>query len=411
MQTPLCQYNKLPSEGRSYELASIPDAVIVSEFALGATQVHSKEIDVPPPPPRKVRLSTIDFVRGMAILTMLQANVAPYVDQLEHTHISLRLLYSMAAPTFVFLSGYSACAFSKTPDTTSKVSCSTFFGFSVQRVWFAAVYVDIVAWQVYPVHSFDVLYVIGFGILTHGIFMRIDIKYQHVAYVLWSIASLAVYYEAPYYFEIDDPSLVDVPVPKAKTFFYRSVLQLFVSGYFPWFPWLLIAWSGGYFARFKLLRAQDAPLWFSAVTVVVFVITLVLYLVNDGAVNGRKVNPSRGGYQEIFYPVTLHFFFFCQSCTVLLIWVVDWIERKAQKHQRSIPHMFPVVVLGRNSLFVYIWHSMFVPYFFTLTTVTTNKAGAYFLLVSVMLFSCYVREHFIKDVKKLPTIARFITGL
>ena len=275
-----------------------------------------------------------------------------------------------------------------------------------------AVYVDVIAWILFPLHSFDVLYVIGCGILTHGVFLRYDIKYQHAAYAIWFAAWLVIRYKGPYNFDLDDASLEDLPaVPSAKRFFYSSLQQLFVDGWFPWLPWLLVAWSGGYFARLKLLRPQDVPLWFRAVTVAVFAVTTILYLVDDGTVNGQKANSPRGGYEEVFYPVTLHFFFFCQSCTVSLIWAVSWLEQKLEGSRLEVHPMLPFVVLGRNSLFVYIWHSMFVSYFFIFTTVTKKAGGAYVLLLSVMLFSCYAREYFIKDVKKLPTVIRFISGL
>ena len=374
---------------------------------------------LPPPPPKKVRNQAIDFVRGLAIVVMLQANITPYVHHLEHPHIILRLIYSMAAPTFIFLSGYSACAFhKKAPDISSVLGWfSIFFNFNVQRVWFAAVYVDVIAWILYPLHSFDVLYVIGCGILTHGVFLRYDIKIQHAAYAIWFAAWVAIRYSVPYNFDLEDVSFEDLPaVPSAKHFFYRSLQQLFVSGWFPWFPWLLVAWSGGYFARLKLLRPADAPLWFRALTVSVFIITLVLYLYNGGTVNGVSVNGEKGdgdgeGYEEIFYPVTLHFFFFCQSCTVSLIWATSWLEQKLEGSWLEVHPMVPFVVLGRNSLFVYIWHSMFISYFFLIASATKKAGGAYVLLLTVVLFSCYAKEYFIKDVKKMPTIVRLITGI
>ena len=135
----------------SYELSSIRDApkgalrdaedveraIVVPHHESDTQQLKGSE-DLSP---RKVRNQAIDLVRGMAIVVMLQANITPYVNHFEHPHIVLRLIYSMAAPIFIFLSGYSACAFhKKVPDPSSVVGwCSMVFNFNVQRVWFAAV--------------------------------------------------------------------------------------------------------------------------------------------------------------------------------------------------------------------------------------------------------------------------------
>ena len=54
-----------------------------------------------------MRNSNIDFCRGIAILIMVLANSAPYILINVNPPFFLRFLFSIAAPVFVFLSGYS----------------------------------------------------------------------------------------------------------------------------------------------------------------------------------------------------------------------------------------------------------------------------------------------------------------
>ena len=54
-----------------------------------------------------MRFSSIDTIRGFAILIMIFANAYPYLYPIDFCPKILRLLFSTAAPIFVFLSGVS----------------------------------------------------------------------------------------------------------------------------------------------------------------------------------------------------------------------------------------------------------------------------------------------------------------
>ena len=53
---------------------------------------------------KKPRESQIDILRGVAIVTMIAANMAPYLLQKPHS-IYVRLYGTFAAPLFILLSG------------------------------------------------------------------------------------------------------------------------------------------------------------------------------------------------------------------------------------------------------------------------------------------------------------------
>lgn len=93
------------------------------------------------------------------------------------------------------------------------------------------------------------------------------------------------------------------------------------------------------------------------------------------------------------------------------IWALDYIGRKLEGGRLQVHPMFPVVVLGRNSLLIYIFHTMFISYFFVMTNVTMNNGLGYLVLILCMLVAAYAREFFIKDVKKVPTLIRLIAGI
>ena len=320
----------------------------------------------------KERSAYIDLLRALAILIMLLANISPYFFIVD-TPVSVRILYSMAAPTFVFLSGYSAFKFSNSNT------------FAFWRVLFAAVIIDIFIWKSLPFHSFDVLYVIAFTILSVHFFKKTHVHFQHIIFILvfltWIIG--AVYF--PYRFEFSNQ----------KFDFINSIQRLFIDGWFPLLPWILIGWTGMYFAKFDLLHQA----WLKWMGLTIFLYGLL-------HIYTHPINPDRDGYLEIFYPVSLSFL--CLSIgfiTVLLFILKHWNPSLSKNNALGI--------IGRNSLFAYLMHCVVLSFAISKMNIKVNSTNliiTWSVLILFIVILCYAKEKYIPNTKTLPKWLRLLTG-
>ena len=329
------------------------------------------------------RAKSIDLLRGFAILLMLLANLSPYF-YLDTTPLFLRLLYSMAAPTFVFLSGYSAFAFSREKNQG--------FPFAFWRVIFAAAFVDVFLWRILPFQNFDVLYVISLVILTlHHLKNKVNYL-LHLLFTSLFFTWLTIAALVPYRFEIQD-----LPLNHLLQMNSLETLQRFVSdGWFPILPWLLIGWTGAYFAHYQLAERTEVKI--TAAGLLIF----GLYYFQE-----NPVNPGRNGYLEIFYPVHLPFLCLSLGAIALALWGTQYLQQFASSKN-------PICMLGRNSLFVYILHcgiNAFLISNLNWAISIGTHILAYILLLSTVLLLTYAKEHYIVNAKKLPKWLRLASGM
>jgi uncharacterized membrane protein len=329
------------------------------------------------------RAKSIDLLRGFAILLMLLANLSPYF-YLDSTPLFLRLLYSMAAPTFVFLSGYSAFAFSREKNQG--------FPFAFWRVIFAAAFVDVFLWRILPFQNFDVLYVISFVILTLHHLKKKANYLLHLLFAALFCTWLAISALAPYRFEIQDLSLNHL----FQVNFTETLLRFLSDGWFPILPWLLIGWTGAYFARYKLTERKEVK-----------ITATLLFLFGLYYFQQNPVNEGRNGYLEIFYPV--HFPFLCLSlgAIALALWGTQYLQQLTSSKN-------PICVLGRNSLFVYILHcgiNAFLISNLNWAVSVGTHVLAYFLLLSMVFLLTYAKERYVGNAKKLPNWLRLVSGM
>ena len=98
------------------------------------------------------RLIWVDFLRGIAIMLMIPANLSPYYA--EPHAMWYRFMSSLAAPMFICLSAGMVVLYSEKHR----------FGYYVTRggaVILIGVLLDVLLWRILPFASVDVLYVIG----------------------------------------------------------------------------------------------------------------------------------------------------------------------------------------------------------------------------------------------------------
>ena len=101
---------------------------------------------------RTNRLETIDFLRGCAILIMIVANSTPYFFNFSD-QIALRYIFSLAAPAFIFLAGYTSQMNHDNgkPETLYRILQILVIGMGI----------DLFIWGSTPLYTFDVLYLIA----------------------------------------------------------------------------------------------------------------------------------------------------------------------------------------------------------------------------------------------------------
>ena len=119
----------------------------------------------------------IDFIRSIAIIIMIIANSAAVIGNKDYSYF-FRVICSLAAPLFVLLSGISFSVSSKYPSTSDTKTKSALY------LLITASCIDLFIWQIPPFNTFDVLYIIAFGI-----FLNIFLKHKTLLYVFSFIIS------------------------------------------------------------------------------------------------------------------------------------------------------------------------------------------------------------------------------
>jgi uncharacterized membrane protein len=319
----------------------------------------------------KERTYYIDFLRGSAILIMLLANLSPLFFNAQ-TPMVVRMIYSMAAPIFIFLSGYSAFAFSH----------SNYFSF--WRVLFAAVFVDACIWRLPPFHSFDVLYVLSITILSTHLFKKSKAFVQHLLFALVFLAWIicAQHYRFPF--------------NKEPFSIQNSFIRFFIDGWFPILPWILFGWTGAYFARYQ---------WNNLV--LIKYIGLAFFIYGSTTLYLHPLNPAREKYLEIFYPVTLPYMSMSLGLIIVLLSILNsWSQYVSSTNL--------LCIIGRNALFAYILHYAFIVFVVSnlhLKNTVALHLITWGILATLIFLLCYAKEKWIADGKKLPILVRLVSGL
>lgn len=284
------------------------------------------------------RLIHLDALRGWAIVTMVAANMTPYY--LAEPHPAwLRLYGSFAAPLFVGITGYLA-------------ALQVAQGKSTRGRWLrgglillVAALVDIVIWQTWPFVAFDVLYVIGLASLV------IPLAWRGGTGVLLLLTSVCVgaglvLQRFPGY----DSSLHVVKLSSSwEQINPQYVLeQLFITGYFPIFPWLGIAAAGGLLYRVQDRLEPIVERWGGMIVgpAIVLATGLCYLLANDAS------RATRSGYCELFYPPDA--LFLATAAVVCLLCVYCFRTTLGQWWQK------PLAALGQSSLFFYLFHLLLI---------------------------------------------------
>lgn len=334
----------------------------------------------------KERYLHLDVIRGLAICTMLVANSAATFLEPEHP-FWFRLIGTFAAPTFICMAGYLlGRGLIKEPASFQK---SMYRGLLTLGI---AASIDAFVWRTMPFTTFDVLYVIGFGICLFPLFSKLSKK----ASLLLCLAILILpqlIFRNEYCPEISSLTLDKVPFSTIL----HSVQTLFLDGWFPLFPWIGLMYFAVWVGRYSTEPKNQKNGIRFILSLVIFIGGIVALYFQD------KI--TRDGYSELFYPPD-----FIYMLTAISLLSMIW--QKTQVFNKN--WLIPLTWLGRSSLFFYILHCILIKYLLPIIFPFVDEN--YALLLGAFNTLLFIIGYIINKLKqfafweKLPWLFRFILG-
>ena len=337
----------------------------------------------------------IDFIRSIAIIIMIIANSAAVIGNKEYSYF-FRIICSLAAPLFVLLSGISFSVSSKYPSSSDTKTKSAFY------LLITATCIDLFIWQIPPFNTFDVLYIIAFGI-----FLNIFLKHKTLLYVLSFIIfsiGLAVYLQVvlPYRFHMQEISLNNILQVNKSDYIISSIRNMFVDGWFPIFPWICLPLIGT-----LIVKYQD---FFQSYKLYTYVFSLITFFVSIyGLSTSSTIVPLRNGYVELFYPAS--FLIFMLVCSGALLFFTSTFS-----YRISNPLISFFSMIGKYSLFIYILHIAII-HFVLDVYFNSLDASSFAIVMVIFTVSLYVMIAILEFTKakqfiqKLPFSISKIIGL
>lgn len=269
---------------------------------------------------RQGRDPSIDAVRGLSVVLMLGANLAPYAAPEPHPSF-YRVLSTFCAPCFVFLAG---AMLGRKVDPWSRVLRR-----SAWLLMLAAL-LDVGAWGVRPFLGFDVLYAIAFSLV--GVRAVLFLSARHLAFLAlaWCLATPLLV--ARFGYRPEHPVLAP------------PVQALLFDGWFPLFPWMGVLALGAAYLRGRAEGMSEAR--GIGLGVLSAIACAALWAADETEFL------ARGGYAELFYPPTFGVIgVFLGSLPGLL-----WLARRST----LAPVRRFLEPFGRRSLFVYALHLLLI---------------------------------------------------
>ena len=340
------------------------------------------------------RDSSIDIIRGIAIFTMVAANMAAHSFIAPHPFI-FRLYGTFAAPIFIFLSGMMV-------GYAHHLKKYKFNYYLVRGglILLVGVLLDVICWRTLPFTTVDVLYLIGISMPLAGLFVRMNDKIKPFIIIL--IFALTPLLQKIFGYT-DYPSewnLSGELNSAAITTNQTSVLHHWlIDGWFPLFPWLGIALLGSMMAKFRIEdqnKFSNRSLYFAISSLAVGITLWNLF-------PGKSL--TRDGYSELFYPPTLGYLFTALGIIFSLFFIVG----KIQDSKLLIPWR----MLGSASLFMYIFHYLIIA--FVISPFVEPQSLKKFIMLYLMVITLLTAVAFwIYDLKQkrktLPFLVRFFIG-
>ena len=300
------------------------------------------------------RNRSIDMLRGFAIVTMMVSNLSAVVLAQSAPFI-LRLVGSLAAPLFILLSGFMV-------SLTADGHNFSYFLFN-RGAWIVSVgiFVDLVVWQIYPLMSVEVLYLIGISIPLAYLAYKLK-SYQRLAialgiFILAPVLHRAIGYT---YFPTEFHLLSGAPVTEVKN--QTGIINhWFVDGWFPIFPWLGVSILGVELG--KAFKCAKLKAFTSALVYIGSALTII------GSLSFVFAYPQifiRNTWSDLFYPPTIQYLALAIGICLLIFRFFIGLEN----HRLSLLFC-PLSTMGQASLGIYVAH------LFTISYIITRLSGGW----------------------------------
>jgi uncharacterized membrane protein len=286
---------------------------------------------------------TIDILRGVAILTMVAANLA--ASALEGPHpLWFRLYGSFAAPFFVLVSGMMV-AYSV---RRKGYSLGHFAARGAIVIGIAAL-LEVVIWKFYPFVSVDVLYLIGVSLPLVCLALRMSRPARWTIVAVIFLMTPILQYAIGY---ADYPTEVPLSGDPRDALDATSVFNHWLlDGWFPLFPWLGFALLGAQLADLRVSHASGATGWLRSAPAAGLAIAgsgILIWWLYPGDLM------TRAGYSELFYPPTLGFIMTASGLAIVLLAMID--------RNPGLVVYGPLRLLGESALLMYLLHIVLIKY-------------------------------------------------
>lgn len=342
------------------------------------------------------RIAILDYLRAFAILIMIFANASPYCFFGVKTITGIRILFSIAAPIFIFLLGYT---FALNNERRPNLNRQRMRSIQILSI---AVIIDLIVWRITPFRTFDVLYLIGFTSFFLTYLEKIK-SINILAIFVLIILAIHIYFLDTINYRFDNNDSAVTHIDSYKIFFSDSLRRLVFDGWFPVFPWLAIALIG--YITFFIKPTINNQRFYGASSLFFIIVFCLLF-------DFKNIQEPRNGYLEIFYPVSiaLIFFILAISSAIALLLSVNFTHSKTRfKHLQ---------IIGQYSLFVYLLHTTIISWVFKpicafLTPGLIESILLLFTMIGVILYIVFQLHTNIEKIKhkRIYPFLRFFLGL
>jgi len=344
------------------------------------------------------RNPTIDILRGIAIFTMVAANLSSSLLQADDKVLIFRLYGTFAAPLFVMLAGMMVVI------TGVKHASFRHYLNRGLLIVFCGCLLDVLVWRIYPFLGCDVLYLTGLCIPVVYLLSKYCTIITRIIIVSLLVALTPVL-QALFNYREELTSL-DISTLSFSNYLAlllsQSTAQRFLlDGWFPVMPWLSFAVTGSVLGTLYLQGYSFVAKRFLATGIALFSVGVALWL----ALNPQLV--IREGYSELFYPSTTGYLF---TATGLIFLGFYGVEATKQLVVHTV-----FLKLGHASLFMYLFHQLVLVFILQPIGFLNNQPLSMFILtylavIAMMIATGYILVGIKKNHKNLPFIVRFIIG-
>jgi uncharacterized membrane protein len=342
------------------------------------------------------RIVLLDYLLAFAILIMIFANASPYCFFGVRIIPAIRIIFSIAAPIFIFLLGYTFALNNERRPNRNRQRMRSIQILSI------AVIIDLIVWGTTPFYTFDVLYLIGFSSFFLSYIKKIK-SLNYLATIIVIIFAIHIYLLNTINYRFVNNDIIVTNLESYKYFFANSLKRFVFDGWFPVFPWLAIALTG--YITFYLKPTINYQKFYGAFSLFATIVFCLLF-------DFKNIQEPRNGYLEIFYPVSiaLIFFILAINSAIALLLSVNFTHSKTQFKYLQI--------IGQYSLFVYLLHTIIISWVFKpiCAFLTPGLIESTLLIISMICVILYIVVKLHTNIenirnRKIYPILGFILGL